>query len=190
MAHLWISQAREWCVTPLDGTRFALNGSDGKPIHRIGAADLHASVFTDPLLVLASAATSNEGWALIVPKERKVRVNGHQPVGGMTVLSDRDEILEGEGAPLYFSTERLPAIEECPGAEHSIHCPRCKQEILRGSSAVQCPGCKIWHHQDAERPCWLGFRNGEPGFTTCALCSQPAELPPDATFRWTPECLG
>jgi Zn finger protein HypA/HybF involved in hydrogenase expression len=108
-----------------------------------------------------------------------VSINGLPLTVGIRALADRDEIRAGERA-FYFSTESLAQVEDFPGSDNALFCPRCKQEIEKNTSAVRCPACSVWHHQTDELNCWTYAE-------TCALCSQQTDL--SAGFRWTPEEL-
>ena len=158
MAHLWVHEAGEqpdgggWAAVPLVGDE-----------RRVGAA-----------LALRRAT---DGWvALGAPS---AHVNGVALATGLRVLADRDELRAG-GARAFFSTESLATVTTFPGAEGAVFCPRCKLEIAPQSPAVRCPQCAVWHHQDAELPCFTYA-------ACCTLCDQPTAL--DAGFRWTPEAL-
>jgi hypothetical protein len=157
MAHLWIEEAARWAALPLhaDGLRLA---------------DAEA-----PLL---RRGRTPEGETWVVIGGRDVFVNGRRLAAGMRVLRDRDEIRVGDSSPIFFSCERLAAIEAFAGASGPAYCPRCKQELLHETPVVRCPQCRVAHHQTDELPCWT--------YTpACALCDQPTAL--DGAYRWRPE---
>jgi hypothetical protein len=117
-------------------------------------------------------------WLLITPPG-VVRVNGVLDRVGLRLLQDKDEVHIRGFHPLYFSTERLPQVETFPGAEHPVHCPRCREVVEPGSAAVCCPGpaCRTWYHQRSDRECWTYSDK-------CSLCGQPTAL--NVGYRWVP----
>ncbi len=192
MAHLWIedrASAGTWAVVPLTGERVALTGVRGAPVAPAVAASAVPLERSPALLAPAStdAADSCDRWVLLGDPLSRVCLNGLLLVTGIRVLRNKDEIQAGDGGPVYFSTERLPAVEVFAASVHSAKCPRCQQEIASGAAAVRCPACGIWHHQSEELPCWTGYVNEDRGFKTCALCDYIVSLYPDAEFQWTPE---
>jgi LSD1 subclass zinc finger protein len=109
-----------------------------------------------------------------------MRVNGCEVLAGLRVLADRDEIRTDDGIQCFFSTETLAVIEAFPGADREVFCGRCRQPIKTGASAVRCPGCQIWYHQDDSEslPCWTYTDK-------CNFCPNPTAL--DSGFMWIPE---
>ncbi len=177
MAHLWLRlDSSEWGVLELAGEAYDLLAS---PPRRI-ASECPPRGPADGALVVRASGAAEESWLLLLGRGRRGTVNGVPVVGGARRLADRDAIRLDRGPELYFSTERLAAIEAHPADERPLFCPRCKQAIVLASPSVRCPRCRIWHHQSEELPCWTYA-------PTCALCPQPSEL--DAGFRWTPEEL-
>jgi hypothetical protein len=164
MAQLWIrGEADRWISTPLSADGFDLSvGPSG---------DDEAAV------TVAPAPASASGWALVAPPTAAT-LNGLPLWLGIAVLEDRDEVTGETRA--YFSTE--VTAEVAPYALDRGTCPRCKRPLVRGASAVRCPGCGVWHHQDDSD----GFTCWTYG-PTCACCAQPTAL--DAGFRWSPEDL-
>jgi hypothetical protein len=161
----------EWAVASLDGEAFSLVPGPGQtPCLRAGAEAADAS----PTL-LRSQSDGRESWVLT----GAARVNGMPLLTGIRVLRDRDE-LEIGGLCAFFSTETLALVEPLPHGDTPVFCPRCKQEIAKQSAAVQCPQCRVWHHQSDDLPCWTYSER-------CALCDQPTDL--SADYRWTPEEL-
>ncbi len=121
-------------------------------------------------------------WTLLAPSQSQVRINDTPLEIGIRVVVDRDAIRIADMPTMYFSTERLAGIEAYPDAE-PVFCPRCKMTISEGDSAVCCPQCGVWHHEQVPegKGCWSYA-------TTCALCDQATALD-SAGFRWTPEIL-
>ncbi|MGH7560440.1 MAG: hypothetical protein ACRENB_05410 [Gemmatimonadales bacterium] len=119
-------------------------------------------------------------WAMIAGGRDRVWVNGIEPLAGMQVLEDRDEVLIAGGERIYFAADGLPRIESYSGAPEELLCPRCRQPLEAGAPAVRCPRhrCGLWHHQSAGLPCWTYS-------PTCAQCSHPTALA--AAVRWQPE---
>lgn len=155
MAHLWFSSASDesaWTPRPLDGP-CAIGRASFVPA---ATADGRAWVLLGP------ATTSVNGRALGAPELR--------------VLHDRDEIVL-DGVRLFFSTETRTAIVPLPPGDRALRCPRCTLAIAAGTSAVACPQCAVWHHQQDDLACWTYA-------ATCALCPQPSAL--DADYRFDP----
>lgn len=159
MPHLWVRDETQWGIYSLGGT---CELRDVSP------------AFAEAGAALRPAAGQ---WILLARDGRAVSVNGGAVIGGMRVLTDRDEIrFRGERA--YFSAECLSQVEEFGGAANPVYCPRCKLPVERGP-VVRCGGCGSLHHH-GEVSCWTYAE-------TCALCPQPSAF--DAGFRWTPEGL-
>jgi hypothetical protein len=175
MAHLWVrDEAERWAVLPLEREAFSLSSTPPRPIARqLGEGD----ALCDALLIRADSPQA-DSWVLIASAGAGVSVNGVPLGAGIRVVSDRDQIRVGGEHEYYFSTETLARIEQFPGGEQPMYCPRCKQEIDAGASAVKCPACGVWHHQTDELNCWTYAQ-------VCALCAQPTEM--STGFRWTPE---
>jgi hypothetical protein len=165
---------------PLVGEGFALSQN---PPQRIQSAAENDETVSPALLVRARNAKPAP-WVLIAGAGPDVRVNGDAMLLGVRVLTDRDEISVAGVGELFFSTESLARVEEftgdLTGATPAIYCPRCRQTIDEGVSAVKCPQCGVWYHETEDLNCWTYAE-------TCALCPQPTDL--DAGFRWTPEGL-
>jgi hypothetical protein len=172
MAHLWKKDATGWQAERLTGNCFNLavcstphttEGTINRPRMQIVRAD----------------ADRSPAWALVASEDARARVNGRVPVGGICVLSDRDEVRTEAGAQYFFSTELLAEIEPFPAPERPVFCGRCRQLIATGTPAVRCPGasCGIWYHQSADLPCWT--------YDKCMICGRRSAL--DAGFSWTPE---
>jgi len=125
--------------------------------------------------ILHRATPEGDAWVLLGPPS--VVVNGMPLDTGIRVLQDRDELRSGD-VRTFFSSEALAAVAPFIPGPTTACCPRCKLEIVAGSAAVRCPGCKIAHHQTEDLPCWEYAPR-------CALCDQPTAL--EAGFRWTPD---
>ncbi len=119
---------------------------------------------------------SGDAWVLLAGPD--TRMNGTPLVTGIRVLRDRDELVVG-GDRMFFSTESLATIAPFDGPV-AVSCPRCRLEVVPGTPAVVCPGCRVVHHQSDELPCFTY----DP---RCAACDHATAL--DAGFRWTPEAL-
>jgi hypothetical protein len=174
MAHLWVREpVGTWAVMPL----------------RPGLWDLTREppgCLQDPGRLVAERGSDEVGlfcrtgsWTLLSGHDAPVRVNGERVVSGLRSLRDRDEIRIGSSR-MFFSLETLACVDDFPGADSPLFCPRCRQQIQEGNEAVRCPRCGVWHHQSSELPCWTYS-------ATCALCDQPSSF--DAGFHWTPEEL-
>jgi uncharacterized C2H2 Zn-finger protein len=135
-----------------------------------------------PALLVRDRDTAADAWALLA--DDHVYLNGTRLFAGLAVLRDRDELqvrtAEGKRVRLFFSTERVAAIEPFAGSEQAMRCPRCRNPIEQGEPVVRCPSCNVIHHQAETRPCWTYAR-------TCALCDATTTL--DGSYRWTPEAL-
>ncbi len=173
MAYLWqLSTSHEWTAIDLAGGSLRLRGSAPGRGDHAGADDRASSV-----VLRRASDRGRDVWLLLVGRTERVRVNGLSVVLGITALDDRDEIRIRDEAPLFFTTERLAAIERYPSDGPRAMCPRCKQPIE--GLVVRCPSCDLWYHQSEDLPCWTHVPH-------CA-CSQPTPL--DTGFRWTPEAL-
>lgn len=176
MAHFWIRQQEEWAVVPLQhgaAVPAPLRLSD---LRR--AAGEHAPAHEAVFMPGSSGGNGRTDWHLMTRSRTGVLVNGQPVVAGLRTLADRDEIRVRGAAPMYFSTERIAGPGPMPETGHPVSCPRCRQLIVPGTIAVQCPACDLWHHAADELPCWTYADR-------CALCSQSTS--PDAGFLWTPE---
>ena len=82
----------------------------------------------------SGGSARDASWVLIAPPFA-MRVNGQPLALGIRVLRDKDEIIEREeNAPLFFSTERLAAVEPFSG-DAPVVCARCRNEIAPGADA-------------------------------------------------------
>ena len=163
MAHLWIQQAAEWFVIPIE--------------EELRLAALPGSAVRGAMV---RSTGSRQDWHLLADEASGVAVNGYGLSGGMRTLQDRDEIRVPGTGSLFFSTERLAAIESLPETARDVCCPRCRQTVSPGTPAVRCPGCGVWHHASTELACWTYA----PG---CAMCGQLTAM--DAGYQWTPEAI-
>ncbi len=178
MAHLWVETAEgAWAVMPLRAGAVRLG------VHPPRAAVAAAEAVLQPGAVIVPCSGRRLGvWALIGGKGSDVRINGAAPPAGIRVLSDRDEIIVDNLPRVFFSTERLAEVEEFPGADSTVYCPRCRQVIPPPprSPVVKCPGCGVFYHQSSDLPCWTYA-------DVCSLCPQATAL--DTGYQWTPEAL-
>ena len=173
MAHFWLrTEARGLAVMPLPGESYLLTGDPARPVVRHDG--------DPPAGAAAVLRHVADQWLLAAAEGAPVRLNGLPLALGLRALMDKDEVCIGRAGRLWFSTERLAAVEPFPGAAQPVFCPRCKTEIKKGTLAVRCPGCGIWHHEDGGLKC----RTYAP---RCAVCDQPTEL--GQSYRWTPEGL-
>jgi hypothetical protein len=176
MAHLWVrDEAEQWAVMPLEHAALSLTPGPPRPVASLAdARALPANV-----LMLRTGET-DPAWVLVAGSGAGVSVNGMPLAVGIRVLADRDEIRVSSADSYFFSTENLAIVEEFPASDQTLFCPRCKQDIEKGTEAVRCPACGVWHHQTEELNCWTYS-------DVCALCAHPTEL--NGGFRWTPEEL-
>jgi len=177
MAHLWVTtEANQWAVLPLEDEAFALTTSPPKAVRR----PPNDGEMLSGVVLVRTGGASAVTWVLIASPGSGVAVNGLPLATGMRVVSDRDEIRIPGVSNVYFSTEGLAHVEEFPGSDQTLFCPRCKQEIEKGAAAVKCPACGVWHHQTEDLNCWTYAE-------VCALCAHATDL--GAGFQWTPEDL-
>jgi hypothetical protein len=173
MAHLWIRDELGWGAQRLPDAGFDLAATPGARSRDRGrpapAGEVARLVRANP--------EGRAAWTMIASSGADVRVNSRTVPAGLRVLADRDEIRVGNDV-LYFSTERLAAIEAFPVAGRVVFCGRCRQQIDPGSPAVCCPSCGIWYNQSPDLPCWTYSDK-------CTFCGHPTAL--DAGFAWTPE---
>lgn len=123
--------------------------------------------------------SDRERWAVLAPDDLSLKVNGAAVPDALVMLGDRDSISWTGVRTAFFSTETLPRIVAYPGGAESVHCGRCRMPLKPGELAVKCPGCSIWHCEDAaaNRGCWSYA-------PTCAICDQSTDR--EAGFQWTP----
>jgi hypothetical protein len=170
MAHLWKEDRSTdtgelaWVVQPLDGE---------------GALSLGPVAGAATALLLRSRTAEGELWLAMSATPAGVALNGVPLHAGIRVLADRDEIRVAGLGRVFFSTEQLAGVTAFPGTDARTFCPRCKQAIDAGTSAVRCPACQRWYHQSDEYPCWA--------YTEACLCGHPTAL--GAGFQWTPSGL-
>jgi hypothetical protein len=132
------------------------------------------------LLVPGASNTRSSQWLLLAPPDAGVRINDLPHETGIRALADRDAVRVADFPTMYFSTERLAMVEPFP-SEENIFCARCKSLLVAGDTAVCCPQCSIWFHEQDGKGCWTYASN-------CSLCDQPTDLE-SAGFRWTPGAL-
>jgi hypothetical protein len=179
MAHLWMkNETNRWAMQALDADGYGLPGE--RPVclpslseDAAGPCGIAVRRIDDP---------SGVQWVLLVRPGTHVSINGMPLRVGAAVLDNRDEVRTPDGRVIFFSTETLARVEPFPADGRRMFCPRCKQQINDGDSAVKCPGpdCGLWHHESADMPCWSYCAE-------CSGCAQQTAL--DTGFRWTPEDL-
>ena len=186
MAHIWISKHNEtdqWVAISLGhGGRVFLTGDASQPVAAgaagssdgAGAYIIHHSQ--------GNVANDNGQWILYASCGANVHVNGRRLALGMRGLEDKDEICVGQSGSMFFSLEKLAAIEKFPGIGRSAPCPRCRRQLAIGDQAVRCPQCAVWHHQTDELDCWTYSEK-------CAACGDHPTALAAAGYRWTPEDL-
>ena len=184
MPQLWVLQEDQepaYAVVPLDGGAdvYYLSGDLRDPV-ALGARDGSG---WPAYVIRHSGAGGRDRWLLYASGQAPVSINGMNLDLGMRRLGDKDQIRVGASA-MFFSTEELPRVVPFPGIGKPCICPRCKQPIVEGTPAVQCPKCGIWHHQcpETELPCWTYGKN-----CAAALCDYPTAM--DGNLQWAPEGL-
>ncbi len=190
MAHLWKEtkngneQEREWALAVLDAhDRFHLKNH---AVQAVQAESDNSGMENGTVILIRSDSKSGksqkENWLLMSKNANDVSVNGIPLMTGIKELSDRDEIMLKDAGRFFFSGERLARKAPLPELGRKVFCPRCKQEIETGTTAVRCPNpdCSVWHHETEELPCWTYAEK-------CALCDQNTDL--NSGYRWTPETL-
>lgn len=191
MAHLWVKKSenkKRWKSVLLDQSSvMEITGNPDEPIHPV-----ETGIPKNPRPRLLRIEPSKNGvlqgevWTILTPPTETVLVNGAPVLTGVKLLRDRDEIYLPGNSPIFFSTESIPVVEPFPGMDRKIICPRCRQEIKKGTLAVRCPSpaCGTWHHMDAENnlPCWT-----YADFCGNPNCNYPTNL--DSEYKWTPEGL-
>ena len=173
MPGAWIQTQDSWMMIPLDGAK------SSRTLECASRERLRARQTRSGAFLMLSPATGAP--VLVAGPDSGARVNGNPLPLGIRALRDRDEIfLTRCGARLYYTDECLASVVQFAGADRPVFCPRCKTEIAHDSPAVQCPRCRLWHHQSAELPCWTYAE-------TCTACDQRTAL--DGGYSWTPEGL-
>jgi hypothetical protein len=176
MAHLWLWKSEQWTIVPL--TKDALQ----LPAHPAPAARPATDAPTPTARVVIRrhrAEGVSEAWLVLAPAPSAVRVNGAALSQGLHLLQDKDELQLAGTPPLYFSTERVAAVEAFPGAERAMLCPRCKMEMQAGQAAVRCPVCRTWYHQvEPDLNCYTYALR-------CQVCAKETKL--GGSLEWVPE---
>ena len=174
MPSIFFRENKEWCAARIE-TKPALLRFNPVSLEVLDAAPVRPG--RDAVVLMRIG--DERKWVAMVPAEIKLSHNGTW-VQGMRVLAHADSLAAEAAAPVYFSTEDPARVEEFAGNEQPTICPRCKTPLEDRQLAVKCMRCGIYHHQTAEKPCWLYS-------TTCSCCEQPTAL--DTSLRWTPETL-
>ena len=156
----------EWTTRALSGDVFPLPGAT--PATPTGA-----------VLRRAAPGTPNSDWLLLTPPTLLVRVNGEPVALGIRALRDKDELRIPGGAPVFFSTEQLVAVEPFSGSPEG-KCPRCTKPFASNSPAVRCGECNTWYHQIEGRQCYTYKEN-----PICVVCGADAVV--TSEFTWVPE---
>ncbi|MEE8131238.1 MAG: hypothetical protein V3T48_13165 [Vicinamibacterales bacterium] len=182
MAHLWVRHAaaeaeEEWAVVPLVTDAFTLVLDAPYVAPRLPDAGEVGLMSAAPEY---GAGEGEAQWVLLIADVAVARVNGTAVVGGIRALHDRDEIRGPRLGRYFFSTELLASVVPSPGSERTLFCPRCKLPIEPATSAVRCPVCAIWHHQNDTHSCWDYAEE-------CAVCRHDTAL--DRGYRWSPDEL-
>lgn len=180
MPYLWFAEAESrWTALPLSEMAVDV----GADIPRTMAAE-HCPTRTkqdsrrDAAFLVPTGDSASRVSVLLWGPEETIRVNGWRLTTGLRVLADKDEIVIGDRAPLFFSSESVACVESFAGSDREIFCPRCTLKIEKNAPVVRCPNCGIVHHENAELGCWTYA-------SECAVCAHPTAM--DAGFRWTPE---
>lgn len=177
MAHLWMRSNTDWILAPLAGKGAVLTGDSEQPIR--ARRSRGARTRDKAPRIVPDDGADAETWLLIA--DDRVGVNGTPLSLGIRALRDRDEIRVPGMPALFFSGECLAVVTAMPKTDPVANCPRCVQPIRADTPAVQCPQCRVWHHESEEYPCWTY------GAKCAANCDQPTNL--EAGYRWTPEEL-
>jgi hypothetical protein len=175
LAHVWVAENAAWMIASLHKGGVALDATAAPPV-RMGAK----SDTLTTAIILCHESPQGESWVLLSPQEKAVWVNGTPLYTRLRVLRDRDELRFADGRRLFFSTEHLAQVVAFPDAAETMYCVRCRQALVPQTPAIQCPACRVWHHQREDLPCWTYAER-------CAMCEQITQL--EAGFRWTPEAL-
>lgn len=150
MAYLWVERGERTrrLAVELTGDVWVLSTGVPTPL---GEWNCDGSIARPTLLVHRGNAADAQ-WVLLAGHEANVRVNG-SPMGVAShVLRDHDEILLGDAEigswrRCFFSLAGMVTVEPFPAGGDLMCCPRCKQPILDGQSAVRCPACGLWRHE-------------------------------------------
>jgi hypothetical protein len=181
MAHLWRFEDDDWTILPLCDEAYLLDEWPPAGVAGVGDwldAQAESGALTPHVALTRAPTPAGPGWVVMTSTPRAACVNGLPVLAGIRVLADRDELRVDDGDSMFFSIERLAELSSLPETQQEICCPRCRDVIRAATPAVQCPQCDVWHHQEADRPCWT-YADG------CAACGHPTAL--DAGFTWTPE---
>jgi hypothetical protein len=144
---------------------------------------LDAPCLPDGVRLLRFGQGAESAVALLTVPNAPVRVNGLPVLGGLCVLTHRDEILVNDQR-YYFSAESRPVVTVFrldEGARRPT-CPVCRGVLKDGESSVRCPGCARRYHQ-------IEPREGVKGRTcwtyaaSCRFCNHPTSLTGEASWR-------
>lgn len=174
MAHLWLrKKAPEWTPHPVAVSEFDLKSFLAEALENDPAVNRAPS----DVRLFKTKADDQENWVILAGHESGIAINGLPLLFGIRVLRDRDEIRWGPEGFAFLSLEEPASVVDLPQGGSKIFCPRCKQEIMPGTPAVQCPGCRVWHHQSETLPCYTYAEN-------CATCMRKTQM--DGEYDWSP----
>ena len=177
--HLWKQEPSDgrWVRVPIPEEGLAMCRSPD------GAVSLGARDSPRPIALLVPFVENEMEHAALVrsPLAQSLWLNGHQPVGDLRVLRDRDEIVLN-GEVLYFGTASDVEVVPFPDIDAQALCARCTGVLHSRDRAVACPSCRAWHHEgklarasEESRSCWSYDDR-------CACCGRSRE-----SLAWRPE---
>ena len=134
------------------------------------------------LLLAKTGGELSEQWHVLHSSATRLMLNGVENTTGIAALHDRDVLaINGQVNELFFSTERLPCIDQYTGAPGQF-CARCKRPLEAAQKVVACPVCRAVHHQqEPDYICWTYA-------DSCSQCDRATDLS-EQSYRWTPDEL-